>query len=110
MCGLCGVLGGRGHWTESASHPEAFPGRTESSTRRAERQVRAHLCAPILKHYGLSLSDWGGQAYMLKHATGRTVLVENLGQLWAAAEELTGAACDPLDEGLLAGLARSDAQ
>ena len=27
MCSLCGVLGGRGHWTESSSSPEAFASR-----------------------------------------------------------------------------------
>ena len=29
VCSLCGVLGGRRHWTESAASPEAFAGRTD---------------------------------------------------------------------------------
>ena len=27
MCALCGVLGGKGHWSDSASAPAAFAGR-----------------------------------------------------------------------------------
>ncbi len=107
MCSLCGVLGGRGHWTESAANPDAFPERATGVPRRAERQARARLCQPILRHHGLTLAEWGGQAYILKSATGRTELVDNLSELWAAAERLTGRPCDPLDEDLLASLART---
>ena len=66
MCSLCGVLGGRGHWTESDSTPAAFAGQTGTTTRRAERQRRTRLANAVLGHYGLRLSDWNGSAYLLR--------------------------------------------
>jgi hypothetical protein len=101
------MLGGRGHWTDSATNPEAFRTRAET-TRRRERQERTRLVNAVLAHYGLALSDWAGTSYVLRTRTGRTALVENLGELWAAAEGLVGKPCDPLDETLLAALARPD--
>ena len=60
-----------------------------------------------MKHYGLSLGDWTGSTYVLRTHTGRTQLVENLAELWAAAETLTGREIDPLDPALLARLAHA---
>ncbi len=109
MCSLCGVLGGRGHWTDAATNPATFRGRLDGSTRRGERQQRTRLVNAVLAHYGLTLSDWAGASYVLRTGTGRTALVENLTELWAAAEDLVKAPCDPLDESLLAALADADA-
>ena len=104
MCSLCGVLGGRGHWTESASTPEAFTSRPDPTTRRRERQARTQIANRVLTHYGLSLKDWNGSSYILSTKTGRTVIVDNLSEVWIAAEALVHGECDPLDEGLLAEL------
>ena len=104
MCSLCGVLGGRGHWTDSASTPEAFASRLDQTTRRRERQERTRLANAILRHYGLSLTDWSGASYVLSNRTGRTALIDNLTELWTAAEDLAGKPCDPLDDALIAGL------
>ena len=102
MCSLCGVLGGRGHWADSASTPEAFASRLQQTTRRRERQERTRLANAVLGHYGLSLADWSGASYVLSNRTGRTALVDNLTELWGAAEDLANKPCDPLDEGLIA--------
>ena len=104
MCGLCGVLGGRGHWTESSSSPEAFASRQEEVTRRRERQERIRLANRILGHYGVKLSDFGGDSYVVSTRTGRSKIVNNITEVWIAAEAMTGRACDPLDERLLGGL------
>jgi hypothetical protein len=106
MCSLCGVLGGRGHWTEQSSTPEAFASRFEPSTRRRERQERTRLANAVLGHYNLTLADWEGASYVLSGPTGRRAMVENLTELWAAAESLAKKPCDPLDDALLAALAR----
>ena len=105
MCSLCGILGGRGHWTESASSPEVFAGRAEVHTAGRERQQRTRILNVVLGHYGLSVSDWTAGRSVLRSATGRTALVDNVGELWAAAERLTGRPLDPLDPALLAALA-----
>ncbi len=109
MCSLCGVLGGRGHWTDTTSNPEAFRNRPATTLRR-ERQARTRLANAILKHYGLGLADWGGTAYVLRGRTGQTALVDNLTELWPVAEALAKKPCDPLDEGLLAALAEAGRQ
>ena len=108
MCSLCGILAGRGHWTESASSPEVFAGRTEAYTAGRERQHRTRILNVVLRHYGLSLSDWTAGKSVLKSFTGRTELVENVGELWPAAERLAGRPVDPLDPALLADLAHMD--
>ena len=105
MCSLCGILGGRGHWTESASSPEVFAGRAEAHTAGRERQQRTRLLNVVLRHYGLSVSDWTAGKSVLRSATGRTELVDNVGELWPAAERLTGHPLDPLDPALLTALA-----
>lgn len=105
MCSLCGVLGGRGHWTDKSSHPEAFGG-AGPTTRRRERQERIRLVDSVLGYYHLTVADWAGTSYVLGTRTGRTELVANLSELWTAAEDLAGAPCDPLDDRLLDHLAR----
>ena len=104
MCSLCGVLGGRGHWTESSSTPEAFASRQEEVTRRRERQERIRLANRILGHYGLKLADFSGGSYVLSTRTGRSKIVDNITEVWIAAEAMTGRECDPLDSQLLGSL------
>lgn len=106
MCSLCGILAGRGHWADSSTNPEVFAGREQTHTFRRERQDRLRLINPVLKYFGLTLGDWAASSYVLRSHTGRTVLVENLSALWAAAEELSGRPCDPLDPLLLDALTR----
>ena len=50
MCSLCGVLGGRGHWTDKSSHPEAFRGGAET-TRQRERQMRRFKSAAHVQRF-----------------------------------------------------------
>ena len=106
MCSLCGVLGGRGHWTDRSSNPDAF--RADAPTTiGGERQSRTRLVNKVLKHYGLSLADWAPSSYILRSHTGQTVLVENLTELWAAAETLTKKELDPLAADLIDNLNRT---
>ena len=42
---------------------------------------------------------------MLRSTTGRTALVDNVGELWPAAERLADRPLDPLDPALLTALA-----
>ena len=105
MCSLCGILAGRGHWTESASSPEVFAGRTETYTAGRERQQRTRILNVVLGHYALSVSDWTAGRSVLRSATGRTAIVDNVGELWTQAQRLTGRPVDPLDPALLSALA-----
>ena len=92
MCALCGVLLTT-HWAERDSG-------------RRERVFRVRLLNRVLAHFGLELRDWGGRVYLLRDRKGRTAVVDDLGGLWAAAEELAGRPLDPLDPTLVAALRR----
>ncbi|SDR61573.1 hypothetical protein SAMN05519103_07519 [Rhizobiales bacterium GAS113] len=104
MCALCGVLGGAEHWTDAVARQGVFTRNTGSPERRRERLRRVALANRILSQYGLALADWQGTSYLLSTATGKTELIDNLAHLWATAERLTGRACDPLAEALVAKL------
>jgi hypothetical protein len=106
MCSLCGILGGQKntHWTETASNPQVFESRSERHTWHRERQERTRLVNRILQYYGLSLSDWSGNSYLLRSRTGKTAILNNLSELWPQAEKLGKKPCDPLAEDLLTSL------
>ena len=104
MCGLCGVLGGTGHWSDSSSAPAAFASRIEPQTRMRERQARVRILNDVLTDIGVGVKDWSGNAYMLTGRTGRTALVNTVSEIWTAAERISGRLCDPLDDRYLAAL------
>ena len=98
MCGLCGVLGNEGDWTDAPAIP--LPG--ARPTRRGQRLQRVRLVNAVLAQFGLVLSDWEGAKYQLSSLTGRTEVVDNFAQVWQAAERILGQTCDPLDLALVA--------
>jgi hypothetical protein len=104
VCSLCGVIAGHGHWSDSDNASAAFAARAGTHTRLRERQDRLRLLNAVLRHYGLRLADWSGNAYVLSSHTGRTAIIDNLGQLWTEAERLSGRICDPLEDKLLSAL------
>jgi hypothetical protein len=106
MCALCGVLGGKGHWSDSAAAPAAFASRAEPHTRGRERQARMRLLNAVLKGHGITVKDWSGSSYLLTGRTGRTAMVDTIADLWPAAERLAGRTIDPLDEHYLATLGK----
>ena len=109
MCSLCGVLGGSGHWTDAAARPGVFTRNVDPLQRRRERAHRIACASRVLGYYGLTLSDWQASSFVLSTATGKTELVEDLGHLWAVAEQLLGRPCDPLDPDLIVRLEGSSA-
>ena len=90
MCSLCGILL-RSHWAEQG-------------TGRRGRIFRTRLVNRVLAHYGLELTDWGGRVYILRDRKGTSVVVDDLGALWAEAERLAHRRLDPLDPALLGAL------
>jgi len=98
MCGLCGVLGGEGDWTDGPQMPISGA----RATRRAQRFHRVRVINLVLAQFGLHLADWQGAKYQLSSRTGRTEIVDNLAQVWQAAERILGRACDPLEPRLVA--------
>jgi hypothetical protein len=90
MCGLCGALG-IDHWAEAGGG-------------RRARVFRVALLRRVLGQFGLALDEWGGSVYVLRDAKGSNAVVEDLGGIWQAAEELAGHPLDPLDPKLVRAL------
>jgi len=108
MCVLCWQFLTDDHWTEQQFAADdsmtATAGGERERTRRRARYHRTQVLNQILSHYGLRLDDWHSRSYVLSDRTGKTVMVQDLGALWPAAQELAGRPLDPLDAGLLAAL------
>ena len=103
MCSLCATMGNGSFWTDAAGHQE-FEAAGERITHREERSRRVRLVNVVLQHYGLSLRDWSGSAYVLASVSGASEIVYHLNGIWSAAERLAQRVCDPLDAELLVKL------
>jgi hypothetical protein len=97
MCALCGVLGGKDHWTAPIKREGVYVLGEEPADRRRERRRRISEANAILGLFGLSLEDWQADAYILRSRTGKSQVVANLAALWPTAEALAGRPLDPLD-------------
>ncbi len=93
MCGLCGALGAADHWSSGGRG-------VTSATPAAERYRQASAVNMILDHYGLRLKVWNDR-YVLQGRTGKSAVVDHIGQLWPLAEAFAGVEIDPLDPALM---------
>jgi hypothetical protein len=101
MCALCGVLGGKDHWTEPLRREGVYVRFSDPAQRRRERTLRIARANRILGLYGLSMEDWQADSYVLRTRTGKTEIVADLAALWPAAEALAGRPLDPLDAAVI---------
>src|SRR3954471_16088512 len=108
MCSLCGVLGGNAHWADAVAREGVYTRANDAIARRRERANRMLIANRILAHWRMKLSDWQGRSFLLSTGTGRTVLVEDLGHLWSAAEKLSGRPIDPLAPEVIAAFEAAD--
>jgi len=110
MCVLCWQLVTEEHWTEQRLQPSDATviagGESERSRRRAWHH-RTQVLNHILGCYGLRLDTWQSRHYMLSDRKGSTLLVQDLGALWPAAQQLAGHVLDPLETRFLDALACS---
>lgn len=108
MCVLCWQFLTASHWTDQPFDDgdplTATAGSDRERERRRARQHRTQVLKQILSHYGLRLDDWHSRSYVLSDRKGKTVLVQDLGALWPAAQQLAGRPLDPLDPWLLDAL------
>ena len=73
----------------------SLPAATEPQTRLRERQARTRILNAVLKHHGVVVKDWSGNSYLLTGRTGRTAIVDTVGEIWAAAERISGRVVRP---------------
>lgn len=96
MCSLCGILGGNEHWADAVARPGVFTRNHDRVDRRRERANRLRVSNRILRLFAITISDWQGSQYVLQTHTGKSAIVEDLGHMWPAVEQLLGSQCDPL--------------
>ena len=104
MCGLCGILGDGTHWADGVAGPGDQAASAVPWLRRQARRQRVALGNQVLRAYGLRLADWQGTRFLLSNRTGASRVVTGLGDLWPAADRMSGRPLDPLDPGLLDAL------
>jgi hypothetical protein len=98
VCSLCGILATGPHWSEAGGD------RARTGARRAalrDRLVRVSMLNRALGPFGLSVQEWEETAYVLRSATGETVLASDLTGLLVEAERLARRPLDPLDPAYL---------
>ncbi|TCS72825.1 hypothetical protein [Effusibacillus lacus] len=109
MCVLCGESVMKIHWTDrkqghDGSNPIAVAG-GQQRARQRDRLHRIRLTNRILRYYSLSVEDWSGSKFILRDKKGRSAVIQDLGELWPAAEKMAGRPLNPLDPSFLSYLA-----
>jgi hypothetical protein len=102
MCALCGVLGGKDHWTDPIEREGVYIRASGAAERRRERALRIAEANRILSLIGLALEDWQADSYVLRGKTGKSEVVSDLAALWPSVEKMLGRPLDPLDPETLA--------
>lgn len=98
MCGMCGLLGGGNHWSNTTAPASSTTGAGTggSPNTRRQRLLQAALANRILVPLRLRLDDFHGQSFVLSSPTGASELVGDFAQVWKAAERMLGRPLDPL--------------
>jgi hypothetical protein len=108
MCVLCGEALTHIHWTDQRADERVvvsmLAGDDYQRSRMRDRLHVVRLANRILRYYGLHLDDWNGSKYVLSDRKGSSVIVQDVGSLWASAEKLVRRPLDPLDSSLLEAL------
>ena len=110
MCVLCWQFITAEHWTEQRfdnRDATVIAGGEPERARRRAWQRRTQVLNQILGCYGLRLDTWQNRHYLLSDRKGSTLIVQDLGALWPAAQQLVGRVLDPLDTQLLETLERA---
>jgi hypothetical protein len=89
MCGMCGLLDGGNHWSNTISP-------VKGANARSQRLIHVALANRVLASYRLKLDDFHGQSFVLSSPTGASELVGDFGQVWRVAEQMLGRPLDPL--------------
>ncbi|UFH51046.1 hypothetical protein [Pseudomonas sp. KNUC1026] len=95
MCGLCGLIGEDGHWSDPLG---------DTLPRRRERLRRLAAINQVLAPFRLKVSDVQGASYLIQGPTGRQALASGLEELWQQAEAVIGKSLDPLAGNILDAL------
>jgi hypothetical protein len=108
LCGLCGLLTTGPHVIEAGTDAARTGAVAGARERHLARAYRIGLLNALLAPFGVTVGDWAGSKYVVKGASGRTRLVDQLPQLWSAVDEVATRPVDPLDGVFIAALAAAE--
>jgi hypothetical protein len=89
MCGMCGLLGGGRHWSNTVAAGEG-------ASARRQRLVQVAYANRLLAGFRLTLVDFHGQSFVLSSPTGAQIIIDDFMKVWKAAETMLGYPLDPL--------------
>ncbi|STQ86288.1 hypothetical protein LS73_000560 [Helicobacter muridarum] len=93
MCILCGQMISSFHWSDMKE--------MDSQEYKRSKLKKARIISEILQFYGLYFKIWQNSKFIISDKKGKTIIVDDLGELWARVEEILGMSADPLDANLL---------
>lgn len=109
VCVLCGELITRLHWTDQSIDSDhsntVIVGGDDRRDEMRNRLRRVAIVDVVIGFYGLKLGDWNGIKYIISDKKGNTKIINNLSEIWFAADELLKSSINPLDPDLLLHLA-----
>lgn len=100
MCVLCGQMISSFHWSDMKEK--------DSQDYKKTKLKKARIISKILQFYGLYFKTWQNSKFIISDKKGKTIIVNDLGELWARVEEILGRSADPLDPSLLKFLKEND--
>ncbi len=93
MCGVCGLLGGEEDWSGGVQRQQSGA----PNTRRADRAERIRVLNQVLRPRRVQISDFHGQSFLVRGATGKHQMAQSIAHVWQCVQEMTGTGIDPLD-------------
>ncbi len=90
MCNACGHPARPGHWMDA--------GLATATDRSRALHARAALLTRVLAPLGVK-AHAGAAGLVLRHVTGRSLVLADAGEVWPAVERLAGRPFDPLGDG-----------
>lgn len=84
MCMMCGDIRRVVHWSDvEAALGKELPPLAQESWRRRMRAERARLLSQLLAPARIHIADdWASGSYLVRDATGRSALAEDLEAVW----------------------------
>lgn len=101
MCGLCGLWGGKAHWSTKSQNPKVFGETFASSERLRERNHQRMVLNRITRPFGVIVRDWETSQWILEHVNGGSEVVESIAVFWSSVEILSKRKIDPLSAALI---------
>ena len=103
MCVLCGEMISSFHWSDLSFGEQGanLSALQDQRDRMRARLKRVKILNEILSFYRLNIKEWQGSKFILSDLVGKSVIVNDLGDLWQKVQELSKKEIDLLDDNFI---------